>query len=169
MLFKTGVFRSKEVNPSAQEGSMKLAFRLMLSAAVFLCLTMVDAAAEEFAGLVKSVEGQAFLLRGSETEAVVPGMEIKMGDILKTGDEGAVGLIFSDDTVIAMGPRTELAVEDYLFEPVEGKLSFIAKILRGTISYLSGQIAKLSPESVKLVTPAATIGVRGTHVLIKVD
>jgi hypothetical protein len=169
MLIKTGFCRSKEVNSTAQEGSMKLAFRLMLSAAFFLCLATVDAAAEEFVGLVKSVEGQASLLRGSETEAVVPGMEIKMGDILKTGDGGAVGLIFSDDTVIAMGPRTELAVEDYLFEPIEGKLSFIAKILRGTISYLSGQIAKLSPESVKLVTPAATIGVRGTHVLIKVD
>ena len=92
-----------------------------------------------------------------------------MGDILKTGDGGALGLIFYDDTIISMGPRTELAIEAYLFEPLEGKLAFIAKILRGTVSYLSGQIAKLSPESVKLVTPAATIGVRGTHVLIKVD
>jgi hypothetical protein len=169
MLFKTGFYHPDEVNPTAQEGSMKLASRLMLSAVFFLCLSTIDAAAEEFVGLVKSVEGQASLSRGSETEAVVPGMEIKMGDILKTGDSGAVGLIFSDDTVIAMGPRTEVAVEDYLFEPIEGKLSFIASILRGTISYLSGQIAKLSPESVKLLTPAATIGVRGTHVLIKVD
>jgi len=88
---------------------------------------------------------------------------------VKTGDGGSVGLIFSDDTIISMGPRTELAIEDYLFEPIEGKLAFIAKILRGTVSYLSGQIAKIAPESVKLITPAATIGVRGTHVLIKVD
>jgi len=148
---------------------MKLTSLLMLSVAVFIFIFATGAAAEEFVGLVKSVEGQASVLRGGETKDVVASMEIKMGDVLKTGGDGSVGLIFSDDTIISMGPRTELAVEEYLFEPIEGKLAFIAKILRGTVSYLSGQIAKLSPESVQLVTPAATIGVRGTHVLIKVD
>jgi hypothetical protein len=148
---------------------MKLVPPYMLLVAVCLCIFATGAVAEEFVGLVKSVEGQAFVARGGETKAVAAGMEIKMGDVLKTGADGSVGLIFSDDTIISMGPRTELAVEDYLFEPIEGKLAFIARILKGTVSYLSGQIAKLSPESVKLVTPAATIGVRGTHVLIKVD
>ena len=148
---------------------MKLAPLLILLAAFSLCILATSAVAEAFVGLVKSVEGQAFVTRGGETKDVVAGMEIKMGDIVKTGDGGSVGLIFSDDTIISMGPRTELAIEDYLFEPVEGKLAFIARILKGTVSYLSGQIAKLSPKSVELVTPAATIGVRGTHVLIKVD
>ena len=148
---------------------MKLAPLLVLLAAFSLCILATSADAEAFVGLVKSVEGQAFVTRGGETKDVVAGMEIKMGDIVKTGDGGSVGLIFSDDTIISMGPRTELAIEDYLFEPIEGKLAFIAKILRGTVSYLSGQIAKIAPESVKLITPAATIGVRGTHVLIKVD
>lgn len=148
---------------------MKLAPLYMLLVAVCVLIFASGAIAEEFVGLVKSVEGQAFVSRDGETKDVIAGMEIKMGDVLKTGADGSVGLIFSDDTIISMGPRTELAVEDYLFEPIEGKLAFIARILKGTVSYLSGQIAKLSPESVKLVTPAATIGVRGTHVLIKVD
>ena len=87
-------------------------------------------------GLVKSVEGKAVLTRSGETEDVVAGMEIKMGDVIKTGRDGSVGLIFSDDTIISMGPSTELAVEDYLFEPVEGKLAFIARIIKGTVSYL---------------------------------
>lgn len=55
------------------------------------------------------------------------------------------------------------------FEPLEKKLFFVLRMIQGTVSFLSGQVAKLSPESVKLVMPAATIGVRGTHVLIKVD
>ncbi len=142
---------------------------LTLLVVVYLCIFATGAVAEDFVGLVKSVEGKAVLTRSGETESVVAGMEIKMGDVIKTGRDGAVGLIFSDDTIISMGPSTELAVEDYLFEPVEGKLAFIARIIKGTVSYLSGQISKLSPESVKLVTPSATIGVRGTHVLVKVD
>ena len=96
------------------------------------------------------------------------GMEIKVGDTVRTGADGSMAMIFSDDTIITMGARTELVVDAYLFEPIEGRLGFVTSIVRGTISYLSGQIEKLSPGTVQLKTPAATIGVRGTYVLVKV-
>ena len=89
--------------------------------------------------------------------------------MIKTDGSGSVGLVFSDDTRVTLGPGTEIAVDDYLFKPLEKNLSFVLRIVQGTVSYLSGQMAKLSPESVDLVMPAATIGVRGTHILIKVD
>jgi hypothetical protein len=140
-----------------------------LVTSVFLLLFASKASAAEFVGFVKSLGGQATVLRDGEAKEAAVGMEIKAGDIVKTGVDGSVGLIFSDDTIITMGSRTEFVVEDYLFEPLEGRLAFVAKILRGTISYLSGQIEKLSPGAVQLKTPAATIGVRGTHVLLKVE
>ena len=96
------------------------------------------------------------------------GTQIQKADIVRTDRQGYVGLVFSDDTSVSMGPNTELVVEDYLFEPLNKKLSFVMRLVRGTISYLSGQISKLSSESVRLITPEATIGVRGTHVLLKV-
>ena len=137
--------------------------------AVCLLLFASTASAEEFVGFVKSLGGQATVLRDGEAQEAAVGMEIKAGDIVRTGTDGSAGLIFSDDTIVTMGPRTEFVVESYLFEPLEGRLGFVAKIWRGTISYLSGQIEKLSPGTVQLKTPAATIGVRGTHVLLKVD
>lgn len=147
---------------------MKVRTSLMLLLVVGSIVTAVDVGAEEWVGLIKTAS-EAVVTRGGETLTAVPGMELKRGDVVKTGAGGSAGLIFSDDTVISMGPRTELAVEKYLFEPVEGQLGCILEIFKGTISYLSGQIAKLAPASVELLTPAATIGVRGTHVLIKVD
>ena len=42
-------------------------------------------------------------------------------------------------------------------------------MFQGTFSYLSGQISKLVPGAVRLETPDATIGMRGTHVLVKVE
>ena len=128
-----------------------------------------SAAAQAFVGVVKSVEGGAIIKRNGETITVVTGLEIKQEDIVKTNRRGYVGLVFSDDTRISMGPNTEIAVDEYLFEPLEKKLSFVLRLIRGTVSFLSGQMTKLSPESVQLVMPVATIGVRGTHVLIKVD
>ena len=41
--------------------------------------------------------------------------------------------------------------------------------MKGTFSFLSGQIAKLSPDNVKLMTPDATLGIRGTKLLVKVE
>jgi hypothetical protein len=35
------------------------------------------------------------------------------------------------------------------------------------MAYLSGLIGKLSPESVRIETPTASIGVRGTHFAVK--
>jgi hypothetical protein len=128
-----------------------------------------SAAAETFVGIVKSVEGGAVIKRDSQTIKAAKGMHVVKGDTVATDAQGAIGLVFSDDTLISMGPNTELVIDDYLFEPLEKELSFVARIIRGTVSFLSGQIARLSPETVQLVMPAATIGVRGTHVLIKVD
>jgi hypothetical protein len=148
---------------------------MRLTVVIRFCLALIlirpgtSAAADAFVGVVKTLEGGAFITRNGEAIAVGTGMDIQRADLVKTDRNGCLGLIFSDDTRISMGPNTELAVNDDLFEPVEKKLSFVLRLIRGAVSYLSGQIAKLSPESVQLVMPAATIGVQGTHVLIKVD
>ncbi len=148
---------------------MRLTIVNLICLMLILVGPVTAAAADAFVGVVKTLEGGAAITRDGETIAVGTGMEIQRADVVKTDRNGFVGLVFSDDTRISMGPNTELAVDDYLFEPVEKKLSFVLRLIRGTVSFLSGQIAKLSPESVQLVMPAATIGVRGTHVLIEVD
>ncbi len=120
-------------------------------------------------GFIKNVNSEAFVVRNGEAMPGVPAMKIHMDDLIRTGEKGRIGLIFRDDTVISMGPGSEIAVTEFLFEPVQGKLSFLAKMLKGTVSFVSGQISKLSPGSVRIQTPTATIGMRGTHVLVKVD
>lgn len=148
---------------------MRLMIVNLLCLVLVLTGTCTSAAAVSFVGIVKTLEGGATILRNGETLTVVTGMEIQQADIVETDGQGYVGLVFSDDTRLSLGPGTEIVIDDYLFEPLEIRLSFILRLIHGTVSFLSGQIAKLAPESVQLVMPAATIGVRGTHVLIKVD
>lgn len=148
---------------------MRLAVVNLFCLALILIGPGASAAADTFVGIVKTLEGGAMITRNGETIMVVTDMEIQQADFVKTDRRGYVGLVFSDDTRISIGPNTEIAIDDYLFDPLEKKLSFVLRLIRGTLSFLSGQIAKLSPESVQLVMPVATIGVRGTHVLIEVD
>ncbi|WP_223922912.1 FecR domain-containing protein [Geobacter sp. AOG2] len=127
------------------------------------------AAGPDHAGVVKSVVGDVAILRNGTPIKAAAHMKLLKGDQIRTGSNGKVGMIFEDDTVISVGPDSRVVIEDFLFQPSEKRLSFITRIIQGTVSYLSGQIAKLAPNLVRIETPQATVGLRGTHVLIKVD
>jgi hypothetical protein len=60
-------------------------------------------------------------------------------------------------------------VDTYVFAPRQGKFSIVLKMLKGTAAYLSGLISKLAPESAHFETPTASIGIRGTHFVVKVE
>ena len=136
---------------------------------IMLGCTLGSQAALASVGIVRSVSTDAYILRNETSIAAKINMKIMNGDVVKTGPNGSIGLIFDDDTIVSMGPNSEFAVEDFLFNPSEKKLSFVVRMLQGTFSYLSGQISKLVPGAVRLETPDATIGIRGTHVLVKVE
>jgi hypothetical protein len=142
---------------------------------VLLCVVVLTgipvcmAASAEHVGIVKSLAGEVVIVREGKPLTATAKMKVMKGDVVTTGSDGKAGLIFEDDTVISMGSNSRIAIENFLFQPSEKKLSFIARIYQGTASFLSGQIAKLAPNQVHVETPDATVGTRGTHFLVKVD
>jgi len=133
------------------------------------CAAPPSARAAETIGSVKNVRGTVSVVRAGETIAARPGLKLVAGDILETGADGALGLVLRDDSLLSLGPSSRVAIERFLFNPAEGKLGLTARILQGTLAYLSGFIGKLAPESTTFVTPVATIGVRGTHFAVRVE
>ena len=49
-----------------------------------------------------------------------------------------------------------------------GRLGLVLNFVRGIAVYVSGKIAKLAPDSIRLETPGAIVGVRGTTVAVQV-
>lgn len=94
---------------------------------------------------------------------------IYTGDTIKTGADGSVGVTFRDNTILSLGPNSVVVIQEFLFAPAQGKLSLVTRLIKGTAAYLFGVIAKLSPQSVRFETPVATVGFRGTKVLVKID
>ena len=70
---------------------------------------------------------------------------------------------------MALGPGSECGLGRLAYAPSEARLAVTLRLVRGAISYISGLVAKLSPEAVTIQTPTAIIGVRGTHALARVD
>ncbi len=142
---------------------------MLLSIVLMLSNLALCEAESEFIGVVKEVSQDAFLIRNGETMPASVNMKMQVGDMVRTGPDGVIGFILKDDTVVSIGPGSEIVIDDFSFDPAGKKLSFIARLLHGTASYLSGQIVKISPESARFETPVATIGMRGTHFLVKVE
>jgi len=147
---------------------MKMFFEVQC-AALFLAASLAQGAAADHIGIIKTLAGEVAVDRAGQSIKAEPNLKLYLADVVKTGADGKAGLILEDDTVISMGFNSSLALKSFLFQPNEKKLSFIARLYHGTASFLSGQIAKLAPSQVHIETPHATVGVRGTHVLIQVD
>jgi len=118
---------------------------------------------------VNKVSGTATVVREGRTISAAIGLEILESDTIRTGPDGSIGIVFNDDTFLSLGPRSVLVIDEFVFAPKQGKFSIVVKMLKGTAAYLSGLISKIAPESVHFNTPTASIGVRGTKFVAKVE
>lgn len=118
--------------------------------------------------LVKTTSGAAFIGRGGQSLPAAVGVRILRSDVLRT-EAGSLGVTFKDNTMVALGPDTELVVAEFVYEPRDNRMAFVTRMSRGTVQFTSGVIAKLAPDQMTVETPAGTVGVRGTRFLVKVD
>jgi hypothetical protein len=127
------------------------------------------APASSLVAFVKTVTPEAEVLVDGKAFRASPGMPLQSGFRVRTGANGSLGVAFRDDTMMSFGPNTEFVVDEYLYAPAKDELKLSGSILRGTMQYVSGVIAKLKPEAVSIHTPKGMLGLRGTRVAIKVD
>jgi len=121
------------------------------------------------AGSIRTLKGTATIIRNKNAVETKVGSRVFQKDSLKTGKDGSIAVVFKDDTLLSIGPNSEVVINEFLFSPAEGKLSIITRLIKGTSAYISGIIAKLSPESVRFETPVADIGIRGTKFAVVVE
>jgi hypothetical protein len=121
------------------------------------------------AGRIKVASGAAFIVREGEQIPAQVGEVVFEADGLRTGADGKVGVTLKDDTRVALGPNSELRLERFVYAPSDHGFGLILKFISGAATYVSGRIAKLAPDSIRLETPAAIVGVRGTTVAIRVQ
>ena len=142
---------------------------LVLCLMIVILLPALAMGEESSIGKTRKGTGEIVVIRGGKEAPLTIGDKIFQKDIIRTGPNSSVGIIFEDNTVLSLGANSEIVIDEYVFAPEKGLLSMIARMVKGTVSYLSGIIGRQSPESVKFITPDATIGIRGTQFLVKVD
>jgi hypothetical protein len=145
--------------------------RAFAAALALLLITATPLLAQQpsAAGRIKVASGSAFIVRQSVMIPAQAGQLVFEADGLQTGADGRIGVTLKDDTRVSLGPSSELRLERFAYAPAEGGLGLVIKFVNGVAAYVSGRIAKLAPDSIRLETPAAIVGVRGTSLAIRVE
>ncbi len=137
---------------------------------LFVALSMPAAASElAAAGRVKTAVGSAVAQRDGQKFLLKVGDKIFAGDTLETGKDSALGIILRDNTSFSLGASSSIVIDSYVFAPERKKFSFVTRMTRGIVAFISGKMSKLAPEAVQFKTPMATIAIRGTKFLVKVE
>jgi hypothetical protein len=132
-------------------------------------IVAVANASDESAGSLRNTTGDVLIERSGEIIKAENGTSVYPNDTVRTGADGSVGIIYKDNSRIGLGPNSRLDIKKFVFKPAQGQFSMVNKLTKGTGSFVSGKMTKLSPESVIIETPTSTIGVRGTTYNIKVN
>lgn len=119
------------------------------------------------AGRVKLAAGMAFVVHEGQRIPAAVGTPVFEQDAVATGADGRVGVTLRDDTRLSIGPQTTIEISRFVYAQSDSQFAFVLRVVRGVVAYVSGRIAKLSPDAVRLETPSAIIGVRGTRLVIE--
>jgi len=132
-------------------------------------MTLAVPALAQDIGQVKVVKGDVSIERDRQSIPAVAGTRLRTADILKTGADGSVGVTMSDNSLLSAGPNSILSFDRYAFDSTTNQGQFDASLKKGSLSVVSGRIAKQSPDAMTVRTPAAILGVRGTEFVVSAD
>jgi len=137
----------------------------------WVAIALLSLAAPAFAadvGLVKVSKGSVQIQRGSEKLPAPVGAAIQPSDVIVTGADGSAGVTFSDNSLVSVGPNSVFAIDKYSFDSTTHQGEFLGNLHHGRLAAISGKMVKQSPESMKIRTPSAIMGVRGTEFVVEV-
>jgi len=134
------------------------------AAAGFAAITPASA---QSVGQVKVSSGSVFIERAKQRLAAPVGTAVEATDTIVTGADGAAGITFIDNSRLSLGPNSTLAVTRFNFNATTHEGNFDSTLKRGTLSVVSGKLAKRSPDAMTVSTPSTILGVRGTEFVVE--
>ena len=85
---------------------------------------------------------------------------VYQGDVVQTGVDGAIGLVFTDGTSFNISKNARMELNELIYDPKGSSNSTLFNLKKGTFTFIAGAIAKTG--NMKVETPVGTMGIRGT-------
>jgi hypothetical protein len=141
--------------------------RTLVMALAAIAFSAISQAAD--IGLVKVSKGTVTIQRDGARIPAVVGTGLRTADVIITGSDSSAGITFTDNSLVSVGANSVFAIEKYRFDTTTHAGEFEGNLRQGRLAAASGKMVKQSPESMKIRTPSAIMGVRGTDFVVQVD
>jgi hypothetical protein len=92
---------------------------------------------------------------------------VYLGDVVQTAADGRVGINFTDGTSFNLSSNARMALTEFVYDPNGKSNSSLLSLTKGTFTFVAGKIAKTG--DMKVDTPVATMGIRGTTPRIEIS
>jgi hypothetical protein len=145
-------------------------FRLLSAMFVLLFMVRPLLANEEPVGSVVALRGDVTAVNpaGARRSLAVKS-KIYLADTINTGRRGRVQMMFDDNTLISLGPNTEMQIAEYRWNPDKKTGAMKTRVSQGVFRIMGGAITQAAPLNFNTETPAGTIGIRGSMYAGKVS
>ena len=153
--------------------------------ALIFSLLLTPALAQAAAAQILFSLNRVEIQRGQVTLPAIRGTAVETGDTITTGPTGYTQVRYKDGALMALKPGTSLQIEEYVLpaalpaavapvtaaapRPIATPISTnltggrsVLRLLRGAFRTITGAIGKNASDVYRVVTPTATIGIRGT-------
>jgi hypothetical protein len=92
---------------------------------------------------------------------------VYQGDAVATGADGKVGINFTDGTSFNLSSNARMVLNEFVYDPNSTSNSSLMNLTKGTFTFVAGKVAKTG--DMKIDTPVATMGIRGTTPRIEIS
>ncbi|WP_041748023.1 VCBS domain-containing protein [Bradyrhizobium cosmicum] len=124
-------------------------------------------AAAQIIGHVTKLSGSATAVRNGVAVILNNGDNVEKGDVVSTGGDSTLGITFIDGTVFGLSSNARMVLNEMVYDPNGSSNSSLLSLVAGTITFVAGETAKHG--DMKIDTPVATMGIRGTAVLTQIN
>ncbi len=118
-------------------------------------------------GHVTKLTGNATAIRNGVSIILNQGDNVNKGDVVQSGSDSTLGITFIDGTVFGLASNARMVLNEMIYDPNGSDNKSLLSLVAGTISFVAGATAKKG--DMKVDTPVATMGIRGTAVLVEID
>ncbi len=101
---------------------------------------------------------------GGRTKAGDP---VYLGDVVQTGADGKIGITFTDGTAFNLSSNARMVLNEFVYDPNSKSNSTFFSLTKGTFTFVAGKVAKTG--DMKIDTPVATMGIRGTTPRVEIS
>jgi len=123
-------------------------------------------AADNSVGQVATLQGTATVTRNNAATALKIADSIFKNDVLQTGATSSLGVTFDDETTFSLSENTRIVVDEFVYQEGGRGNAAAFSVALGTAAFVASLVAKTG--DMKITTPAATLGIRGTTGVVDV-